>query len=592
MKPRFLLSSAVATFLTNGVFAADAALKPVSYYKDIRPIFQANCQGCHQPAKARGGYVMTDFKKLLAGGEKDGVAVVPGDASKGSLIEQITPRDGQAEMPKNKPPLHEVEIALIRRWIGEGAKDDTPADAKKHFDAANPPLYSRLPVVASIDISPDGSLVAVAGFHEILLHKTDGSGVAARLVGMSERIQSVRFSPDGKRLAAAAGDPGRLGEVQVWDVASKELKVSAPIGWDTLYGVSWSPDGSKIAFGCPDNTVRAIDASNGKQLLQMGSHNDWVLETAFNAAGDHVISVGRDMTAKLSELESQRFVDNITSITPGALRGGINSVDKHPVDNTVVVGGSDGAPQLFQIFRTSARKIGDNANLIRKHAELPGRIFAVRVSADGKRFVAGSALNGAGAVAIYSLSSENDQPAEIKAIRAKDPQQRNGDENKKLNDYNEQFVKPLARVDLSQSTVYAVSINKDGSLAAAAGSDGLIRILDHEGKVKREFPAAPVSKPTSVPLSPKKSAPTRTEDAKQQATEPRPSSKIKAISVSPAQAVIHGKAGYVQAVVTATLENGDRVDVTRSATFTPRTPIAQITPRGRIEPLADGKSSI
>jgi len=42
---------------------------PVSYYRQVRPILQAQCQGCHQPAKAKGGYVMTDFKKLLAWGE-------------------------------------------------------------------------------------------------------------------------------------------------------------------------------------------------------------------------------------------------------------------------------------------------------------------------------------------------------------------------------------------------------------------------------------------------------------------------------------------------------------------------------------------
>ncbi|HEY4408323.1 MAG TPA: alpha-amylase family glycosyl hydrolase, partial [Acidimicrobiia bacterium] len=37
------------------------------YYKQIRPIFQAQCQGCHQPSKAGGGYVMTAFDRLLAG---------------------------------------------------------------------------------------------------------------------------------------------------------------------------------------------------------------------------------------------------------------------------------------------------------------------------------------------------------------------------------------------------------------------------------------------------------------------------------------------------------------------------------------------
>ncbi|HEU0038439.1 MAG TPA: hypothetical protein VFR76_04125, partial [Verrucomicrobiae bacterium] len=34
----------------------------VSYYRQDRPILQDNCQGCHQPAKAKGGFVMTDFK--------------------------------------------------------------------------------------------------------------------------------------------------------------------------------------------------------------------------------------------------------------------------------------------------------------------------------------------------------------------------------------------------------------------------------------------------------------------------------------------------------------------------------------------------
>ncbi len=43
----------------------------------IRPILQANCQGCHQPAKSKGGYVMTDFKKLLAGGDSAHAAIVP-----------------------------------------------------------------------------------------------------------------------------------------------------------------------------------------------------------------------------------------------------------------------------------------------------------------------------------------------------------------------------------------------------------------------------------------------------------------------------------------------------------------------------------
>src|SRR6516164_3168487 len=75
---------------------------PVSYFKKIRPILQAQCQGCHQPAKSKGGYVMTDFAKLVAGGEdcaKDKKqAVVAKDPDKSYLVEQITPDNGEAEM--------------------------------------------------------------------------------------------------------------------------------------------------------------------------------------------------------------------------------------------------------------------------------------------------------------------------------------------------------------------------------------------------------------------------------------------------------------------------------------------------------------
>ena len=106
---------------------------PVSYFKKIRPIFQAHCHGCHQPAKAKGGYVMTDHGKLLEGGddaaEAGKKAIVTGKPDESHLVQQIIPKDGKAEMPPKKAPLHETEIALIKRWVAEGAKDDTPANA-------------------------------------------------------------------------------------------------------------------------------------------------------------------------------------------------------------------------------------------------------------------------------------------------------------------------------------------------------------------------------------------------------------------------------------------------------------------------------
>ena len=138
-----------------------------------------------------------------------------------------------------------------------------------------------------------------------------------------------------------------------------------------------------VSFGCPDNTVRAIDAADGQQVLQQSSHSDWVLDTVFTSKGDQLVSVGRDMSAKLTEVATQRFIDNISSITPGALRGGLQCVARHPQRDEFLVGGADGMPQAYRIVRKTQRRIGDNALCIRKWPAMEGRIYGVDFAPDG-----------------------------------------------------------------------------------------------------------------------------------------------------------------------------------------------------------------
>src|SRR5437762_1423953 len=65
--------------------------KVVSYHAAILPVLQANCQGCHQPAKSSGKLDLTVFKNLLAGGESGSASIVPGKPDDSYLLEQITP---------------------------------------------------------------------------------------------------------------------------------------------------------------------------------------------------------------------------------------------------------------------------------------------------------------------------------------------------------------------------------------------------------------------------------------------------------------------------------------------------------------------
>jgi WD40 repeat protein len=319
----------------------------------------------------------------------------------------------------------------------------------------------------------------VAGYHEVLLQKADGSGLAARLVGLSERVQGLRFSPDGKLLAVAGGSPGRFGELQVWDVARRELVLSHMATFDTLYGASWSPDGKTIAFGGADNVLRAVDLT-GKQVLYQGAHNDWVLDTAFSRDGDYLVSVSRDMTIKLTEVATQRFVDNITSITPGALKGGLQAVARRPfkdrkavkaasieVGDTrekaydeVLIGGSDGVPRLYKMHRDKKRQIGDDANRVREFQRMPGRLFAVAFAPDADRFAAASSLDGKGEVRVYAANDG----------------------------------KLLAKLEGQKGSVYAAAFSPDGKTVASAGFDGVVRLNNAaDGKLVKEFVAVPLT---------------------------------------------------------------------------------------------------
>src|SRR2546427_8031653 len=191
-----LLGLAFAGIISGASAAESKAVeaKPapkVSYYREIRPILQANCQGCHQPAKTKGGYMMTEFKRLLAGGDNEGVGIAPGHPEKSAILKMVTPQDGEVRMPKGKTPLMETEVTLINSWIQQGAEDDTPADVKRHYDAEHPPIYSRPPVISSLDFSPDGKLLAVAGFHEVLLYDNGGGALGGGRNGFSERGQAL-----------------------------------------------------------------------------------------------------------------------------------------------------------------------------------------------------------------------------------------------------------------------------------------------------------------------------------------------------------------------------------------------------------------
>jgi mono/diheme cytochrome c family protein len=437
----------LATLCAAGVYAQQPA-SGASYFREIRPIIQRSCQGCHQPAMKYGGLDLTRYESFVAGGNR-GPAVKAGAPAE-SLILAYIKGERQPRMPFGSPPLADDQIELFRSWIAAGAKDDTPPEARESAAPDQPPVYHLAPVITALAYSPDGSLLAVSGYREVLLHNADGSGLAARLVGLSDRIQSLKFSRDGKILVAAGGTPARFGEVQVWDVASRKLKHSITLSNDTVFGASLSPDGSRVAVGCADNTVRLVDTGTGKEVLKMSNHENWVLGTVFGADGKRLVSVGRDQAAKLTDASTGAFIENIN-----ALRGELAAVARHPTRDVILIGGTERIPYLYMMDRSASMKIADDSTLIRKFEIQDGGIFALAFSPDGSRIAVAGASD---EVPIYQTDT-GDRVATCKGQRG----------------------------------TYAVAFSPDGERLATGGFDGKVRVYEvKSGKLARDFVPVPV----------------------------------------------------------------------------------------------------
>jgi WD40 repeat protein/mono/diheme cytochrome c family protein len=443
---------ALAVFALTPLHAAE-----VSYSRDIRPILQRQCQGCHQPNLKTSNLDLTTYEGLRAGGKR-GAAFMAGAPDQSPLLKYIT-GDLKPQMPVGQPPLAPEQIELVRGWIAAGAKDDTPAEARETISLDKPISYSQPPVITALAYSPDGSTLAVSAYREILLLPANKDLPSKRLPGMSERIQSIAFSADGSTLIGAGGTPARFGEVQVWDVNKGNLARSITVTGDTVFGGSLSPDGSKIGIGCADNTVRIFETASGKELYKIGNHENWVLATVFSVDGKRIVSVGRDRAAKLTDANTGAFLENIN-----LLRGELSAVARHPAKDVVVIGGEDRIPYVYIMDRPKNMKIADDTTLIRQFERQNGAIMALAWSPDAKQ------------IAVAGAAPE-------------------------VNLYDAETGKKIAAVKGHTAGIYALAYTPDSKQIATGGFDGKVRIYDSSsGTLVREF--VPVPLETSSVRSP------------------------------------------------------------------------------------------
>jgi WD40 repeat protein len=419
--------------------------KPVSFSKEIVPIFTASCTGCHQPEKKKGGLDLSTHRASMVGA-KDGPAIIPGNPDNSPLVKVLIPEaPGEPPaMPEKGDPLTAQQVELIKRWIKEGAKDDSPPGAGVPSGTAMepgpspvsvPPVYAAPPVITSLAYSPDGKSLAVSGYCEVVLHKPDGSGMVGRLLSGSPRIEAITFSKDGKYLISSGGAPAQFGHIQVWDVAERKQVKSFKTSRDTVFGVSLSPDNQRIAFGCADKSSRVISFETGAQQVRLDQHTDWCLATAFTLDGKRLVTGGRDKALKYSDLAQGQLIDDINNPLETVF-----SMARHPTQEQVLFGGDMGIPRIYKISdnqnRTAAR---NDTNLVRTFERQPGPVHAVAFSPDGSLVAVGSV-------------------GEARVYDAKDG-------------------KRVATLPGHGGAIFSIAFNPEGNLIDTGGYDGMVRIF-------------------------------------------------------------------------------------------------------------------
>ncbi|MFC4995237.1 DUF1553 domain-containing protein [Rubritalea tangerina] len=106
------------------VYVSARAEEKLSFANDIRPILNRNCTGCHGGVKMAGD-VSFIYRDLALGKGKSGKSIiVPGKPEASELIRRVETRDPDDVMPpaEHGKPLSEEEVALLKRWIREGAE--------------------------------------------------------------------------------------------------------------------------------------------------------------------------------------------------------------------------------------------------------------------------------------------------------------------------------------------------------------------------------------------------------------------------------------------------------------------------------------
>jgi len=119
-----------------------------------------------------------------------------------------------------------------------------------------------------------------------------------QLQGHTDSVFSVSFSPDGKTLASGSGDK----TIKLWNLETGQLMHTLQGHTNSVYSVSFSPDGKTLASGSGDYTIKFWNLETGQLIRTLQEHTQRVWSVSFSPDGKTLASGSDDYTIKLWNL--------------------------------------------------------------------------------------------------------------------------------------------------------------------------------------------------------------------------------------------------------------------------------------------------
>jgi tRNA A-37 threonylcarbamoyl transferase component Bud32 len=200
-------------------------------------------------------------------------------------------------------------------------------------------LRGHTGVVDSVAFSPDGKrLVSGSSDGAVKVWDAQTGQETLTLKGHNGSVSSVAFSPDGKRLVSGSTD----GTLKVWDAQTGQETLTLKGHTGSVSSVAFSPDGKRLVSGSTDGTLKLWDAQTGQETLTLKGHTGLVYSVAFSPDGKRLVSGGQDNTVKVWDAQTGQ-----ETLTLKGHTGWVSSVAFSPDGKHLASGSWDGTIKVW-----------------------------------------------------------------------------------------------------------------------------------------------------------------------------------------------------------------------------------------------------